>query len=49
VQWNGDAPALQVALVPATHTPVGVGIIGVTQQVFERRSHVAEPAQTGAK
>jgi hypothetical protein len=47
-QWNGDAPLLHVAAEPATHTPVGVGRAGVTQQVFVCRSHGAVPLQAGA-
>jgi hypothetical protein len=46
-QWNGDAPAEHEAVEPGAHTPVGLGSIGVTQQVFECRSHVALPLQTG--
>jgi hypothetical protein len=35
------------ASVPLTQVPVGT-IDSVTQHVFDRRSHVAVPAQTGA-
>jgi hypothetical protein len=46
-QWNGASVPVHPASVPLTHVPVGT-IASVTQQVFDRRSHVAVPAQTGA-
>jgi hypothetical protein len=46
-QWNGACVPGHPASVPLTQVPVGT-IDSVTQHVFDRRSHVAVPAQTGA-
>jgi hypothetical protein len=47
-QWAGASPLLHVALLPATHRPVGVRE-RVTQHVLDRRSQVALPSQTGGE
>jgi hypothetical protein len=46
-QWNGACVPGHPASVPLTQVPVGT-IDSVTQHVFDWRSHVAVPAQTGA-